>query len=117
MVFAVNPGADGSANSFMNFQNAALAIGKQLQAEASSTASTATTLGTSAPPEIVVTVTVTVEASAPTTVYSPYLGSPAATPAPLTGNVHTVQVGPNSTLTYNPSFVMAQSGDIIQMVL
>jgi hypothetical protein len=37
MVFAVNPGVDGSNNSFANFQAAALAIGAQLAANATNT--------------------------------------------------------------------------------
>jgi len=136
MVFAVNCGADGAANSFTNFKNAALAIGQELKAGASPSASAAATsaaptatldaslttaaYGTAtipaAPSESVVTVTVTVEASTWTTVYSSYPGSPAATPASLAGNVHTVQVGNNGTLAYDPPFVVAQPRDIIQFV-
>jgi len=37
MVFAVNPGVDGSNNSFANFQTAALAIGAQLAANTTNT--------------------------------------------------------------------------------
>ncbi|KIP12603.1 hypothetical protein PHLGIDRAFT_98049 [Phlebiopsis gigantea 11061_1 CR5-6] len=129
MVFAVNCGADGSANSFTNFKNAALAIGAELKAEAASssaaapastdaTASTTAAYGgitiPAAPSETVVTVTVTVEASSWTTVYSSYPGSPAATPASLEGTVHKVLVGNNGTLTYDPQFVVAAPRDIIQ---
>lgn len=128
MVFAVNCGADGEPNSFTNFKNAALAIGQQLKASASAAALTSTmdaslttaAYGTAtipaAPTESVVTVTVTVEASSWTTVYSSYPGSPAATPASLAGNVHVVQVGNNGTLAYDPPFVMAQPRDTIQFV-
>jgi hypothetical protein len=37
MVFAVNPGANGSNNSFANFQATALAIGTQLAANSTNT--------------------------------------------------------------------------------
>jgi hypothetical protein len=37
MVFAVNPGPDGSNNSFADFQATALAIGAQLAANATNT--------------------------------------------------------------------------------
>ena len=126
MVFAVNCGADGSANSFTNFKNAALAVGTQLKAEAASASAAATDVTTAAygsvtipaaPSETLVTVTVTVEASSWTTVYSSYPGSPAATPASLAGNVWKVKVGNNGTLTYDPPFVMAQPRDIIQFEL
>lgn len=133
MVFAVNCGADGAPNSFTNFKNAALAIGDQLKAAASSASSAApyatappdgyTTAAyggvtiPAAPSETVVTVTVSVEASQWTTVYSSYPGSPAATPASLTGNVHKVLVGNNGSLSYDPPFVMAQPRDIIQFEL
>jgi hypothetical protein len=43
MVFAVNPGADGSSNSFANFKAEALAIGAQLAANATTSTSTAAT--------------------------------------------------------------------------
>ena len=42
MVFAVNPGVDGSNNSFANFQAAALAIGAQLAANATNATNTTT---------------------------------------------------------------------------
>ena len=41
MVFAVNPGADGSNNSFANFKAEALAIGAQLAANATTSTSAA----------------------------------------------------------------------------
>ena len=130
MVFAVNCGADGSLNSFTNFKNAALAIGAQLVAEASSAAVAAPTPTQdqdqayttaayggvtipAAPSESVVTVTVSVEASQWTTVYSSYPGSPAPTPVSLTGTTHKVLVGNNGTLAFDPPFVMAQPRDTI----
>lgn len=124
MVFAVNCGADGAPNSFTNFKNAALAIGAQLKASASAApaAPPATAVTTAAyggvtipadPSPSVVTVTVTVEASTWTTVYSSYPGSPAATPVSLTGTTHLVTVGNNGTLAYDPPFVMAAPRDTI----
>lgn len=136
MVFAINCGADGAPNSFTNFKNSALAIGAQLQASASaasaastppaaaSTASEALTTAAyggvtipAAPEESLVTVTVTVEASQWTTVYSSYPGSPDPTPVSLAGAVHVVQVGNNGSLTFEPPFVMAQPRDVISFQL
>ena len=140
MVFAVNCPADGSPNSFSNFKNAALAIGAQLKAEAASSSAAAAAAATTpaatatdasavttaaygdvtipaAPVESLVTVTVTVEASSWTSVYSSYPGSPAATPVSLTGTTHTVLVGNNGTLTFDPPFVQAQPRDTIEFQL
>jgi len=50
-----------------------------------------------------------------TTTYSSYPGSPAPT-AGVTPNVFNVTVGFNETLTYNPSFINASIGDIVQFV-
>jgi hypothetical protein len=44
MVFAINPGAEGSNNSFSEFQASALAVGAQL-ANATNATSTATSSG------------------------------------------------------------------------
>lgn len=126
MVFAVNCGADGTTNSFTNFKSSALAVGAQLQAQASAAASstpvaTAAYGGVTIPPapsESVVTVVVSVEASVWTSVYSSYPGSPQATPASLAGNVHQVVVGnSNGSLTYDPPFVAAQPRDTISFQL
>jgi len=115
MVHAINCGPDGSANSFSGFKSAALAIGAQLKAQASASAPPAPSLTTAdygtatipaAPVESTVTVTVTVEASSWVTTYASYPGSPAATPASLTGNVHTVTVGnANGSLIFDPPFL------------
>lgn len=127
MVFAVNCGQDGTPNSFTNFKSSALAIGAQLQAQASGASATppasSTPVATAAyggvtippaPSESVVTVVVTVEASVWTSVYSSYPGSPQATPASLAGNVHQVVVGnSNGSLTFDPAFVAAQPRDTI----
>lgn len=50
MVFAVNPGAPGSNNSFANFQATALAIGNQLATNATSTTNTTTTSSSGSKP-------------------------------------------------------------------
>ncbi|KAI0662711.1 hypothetical protein C8Q70DRAFT_577905 [Cubamyces menziesii] len=126
MVFAVNCGPDGSANSFSAFKQAALQIGQELQAAAASassveaqyTGSTTAAYGTATipaePSPIVVTETVTVETSSWVTVYSSYIGSPEATPSSLSGNVHKVVVGgSNGELTFTPANISAAPRDII----
>ena len=127
MVFAINCGPDGAANSFTNFKNAALQIGDELKAAASSASSAPPSSTSSAPPsgitippapeESVVTVTVTVDASTWTTTYSSYPGSAAPTPASLEGRVWTVKVGNNGTLTYDPPTIQAAPRDIISFEL
>lgn len=99
MVFAVNCGADGSANSFTNFKNAALAVGAELAAEASS-ASAAGGYGYPASSTDVATPVTTVVASTST----------ASTAAAAT---HTVVVGGNSSLTFSPSELQAQPNDVV----
>lgn len=134
MVFAVNCGADGSANSFTAFQQAALAEGAALRAAASSSAAlasateapTATTSdawttaaygGVSIPAEpepSVVTESITVGSSAWQTIYSSYIGSPEPTPVAIAGAVHTVVVGgSNGQLTYSPSNISAEPRDVV----
>ncbi|KAI0274617.1 hypothetical protein BC834DRAFT_1430 [Gloeopeniophorella convolvens] len=120
MVFAVNPGADGTANSFANFQAAAIAEGAAL-ASSTSSPSASSTIYTAAygsatipPPDSVVTVTqtVTVAQSTWTTTYASFPDSPAPTPASLTGNVIRVIVG-GSSLTFDPPSVAALPRDTI----
>ncbi|KAI0068418.1 hypothetical protein BV25DRAFT_1793298 [Artomyces pyxidatus] len=125
MVFSINPGADGSSNSFANFQAEALAVGAALAGSSvavSSTAlSSASTTYTAAygtatipPPPVPVTVTqtITVEASTWTTTYASYPDSPAPTPASLEGAVHKVIVG-GSSLVFDPPTVSALPRDTI----
>ena len=119
MVFAVNCGATGSANSFDNFKAAALALGAAdaSSSAAAAAASSAAPAGTDAPaasvtippapPIATVTEAITLDGSTWTTTYGSYPNSPAPTPASLTGNVINVVVGGNSTLTFNPSFIKA----------
>jgi len=125
MVFAVNCGATGSANSFDGFKAAAIAQGAADASSSSVPASTdAAPAATDAappssytippaPPISTVTAAVTVESSTWTTTYGSYPNSPAPTPASLTGNVIKVVVGGNSTLTFNPSFIQALPRDTI----
>ena len=98
MVFAVNCGPDGSANSFTNFKQSALNIGAQLQASAAAASSavpasstvdytgwTTADYGTATipaePTGTVVTDTVTAGSATWTTTYSSYPGSPDPTPS------------------------------------
>ena len=118
MVFAVNCGPTGSANSFDNFKASAIAQGA---ADSSSAVAVSTAAPPSpsnaAPPSSVtippaplistVTAAVTLDGSTWTTTYGSYPNSPAPTPASLTGNIIKVVVGGNSTLTFTPSVVQA----------
>lgn len=126
MVFAVNCGADGSSNSFTNFQNAALAIGASLSsAAATSTQAAATGASTAwttaayggytippAPTGTGVTQAVTLGSSTWTTTYTSYPNSPAPTPDSVDGQVHTVIVG-GSSLTFDPPHISALPRDTV----
>ncbi|PCH33520.1 hypothetical protein WOLCODRAFT_160132 [Wolfiporia cocos MD-104 SS10] len=128
MVFAVNPGANGTETSFAKFLNNALAEGAAFKAAASSAssiaASTASVAYTTAayggvtipaePSPIVVTETITVQASSWTTTYSSYIGSPEPTPVSLNGTIHRVVVGgSDGQLTYTPSNITAEPRDVV----
>lgn len=124
MVFAVNCGATGSANSFDGFKAAAIAQGVAESSSSAAAAATSAPAATdSAPPSTIsippappvetVTAAVTLDGTTWTTTYGSYPNSPAPTPASLTGNVIKVVVGGNSTLTFNPSFVQALPRDTI----
>ncbi|THH10934.1 hypothetical protein EW145_g1000 [Phellinidium pouzarii] len=106
MVFAVNCGPDGSANSFTNFKNAALAVGASLQASASASgvasSSTVVALSSVAVPAPPSSSTLTVP---PSTTASSSAAAAAAT--------HTVTVGGNSSLTFSPEEVSAQPNDVV----
>jgi len=137
MVYAINCGQDGAANSFTNFKNAALSIGAALASSASASPSstpaaasaaytaaaapayTTAAYGTAtipaAPTESLATATISLQASQWTTIYSSYPGSPAPTPAALNGTIHTVVVGgPSGQLTYTPNVVAAAPRDIVR---
>ncbi|KAF8527989.1 hypothetical protein BU17DRAFT_39094 [Hysterangium stoloniferum] len=122
MVFAVNCGAAGSANSFDAFKAAAIAQGSAEGASSPAASPSPTPTdpaaagsGTIPPDPVISTVTqaITLEGSTWTTTYGSYPGSAAPTPASLTGNVINVAVGNNGTLTFNPSRVSAQPRDTI----
>ncbi|KAI0757143.1 hypothetical protein C8Q80DRAFT_1132225 [Daedaleopsis nitida] len=128
MVFGVNCGPDGAQNSFTNFKNAALKIGTDLKAAASSAAPSSTAssddswttaeYGTATipaePTGTTVTDTVSLGTAVWTTTYSSYPGSPDPTPSSLTGNVIKVVVGgENGELTFSPENVQASPRDII----
>jgi hypothetical protein len=117
MVFAVNCGANGTSNSFTNFQNAALAVGASL----SSAAATATAWTTAAyggytippaPTGTDVTQAITLGSSTWTTTYTSYPNSPAPTPAAVNGQIHKVIVG-GSLLTFNPPHISALPRDTV----
>ena len=91
MVFAVNCGADGTANSFTNFKNAALAVGQSLASNGTASG-TATSSGSSS------------SSSSSST------GTGTSSGASTT---HTVVVGGNSTLSFNPPEVSAAVGDVV----
>jgi len=116
MVFAVNCGADGAPNSFSNFKASALAIGAELQAEASS-ASVYTNQYTTVtiPPAETgtpVTATITLGSSTWTTMYESYPNSPAPTPN-AEPNVIKIVVGGTNGLVFDPPHVSANPRDIV----
>lgn len=115
MVFAVNCGQTGSANSFDNFKQAALAVGAALNAGSTTAAYGGVTIP-AAPAATLVTQAVSLSTSGWTTTYSSYPGSPAPTPASLQGNVITVKVGANGT-TFDPPHVSASPRDTISFQL
>lgn len=131
MVFAVNCGPDGSANSFTNFKQSALNIGAQLQASAAAASSAAPASSTvdytgwttadygtatipAEPTGTVVTDTITAGSATWTTTYSSYPGSPDPTPSSSVPNVIKVTVGSaDGELTFSPANVTASPKDII----
>lgn len=98
MVFAVNCGADGSPNSFTNFKNAALNIGKQLAAEAASS----TTVETSS--------TAVAMSSA---VAAPPAATSGTTTSSAPATTHTILVGGGSQIAYSPSEIQAAQNDVV----
>jgi plastocyanin len=130
MVFAINCGADGSANSFTNFKAAAMATAATSSsaygygsAPATTSAGEAAALPdttsypgvTIPPPEVAETVTstVVVGSSTWTTTYASYPNSPDPTPSSLEGSVIKVTVGANGLLRYDPPTVVAKPRDTI----
>jgi plastocyanin len=140
MVFAINCGLDHEPNSYGNFKQAALYYGATLAAgggaygappapgsppvapPVDAAAPPATAIWTAAyggytiPPEpqvVVVTQTVTVEASTWATTYTSWPNSPAPTPAALAGTEHRVIVGGASGLVFDPPHISALPRDTI----
>ncbi|KAK0193223.1 Cupredoxin, partial [Armillaria mellea] len=96
MVFAVNPGAEGSSNSFSAFK--ALAISSNGTTSSSSATFTYTT--PPAPSWTTVTATVTSETSAWLTTYASY-------------DDHKIVVGIDGNLEYSPANISASIGDTV----
>jgi len=128
MVFAINCGKDGAANSFAAFQAAAEATTPGTAAPAPPPPPSATDVGAPGAPDTTsfpgvtippapvpteVTQTVVVGTSTWTTTYASYPNSPDPTPSSLTGSVINVIVGENGTLTFTPPFVVAKPRDTI----
>jgi len=123
MVFAINCGASGAANSFDAFKAAAIAQGSASSAAATPTSApdaalpdTTTYPGITIPPAPVATVvtsTVELDSSTWTTTYSSYPNSPDPTPSSLEGSVIKVTVGANGILAYDPPHVVAKPRDTI----
>lgn len=108
MVFAINCGPDGSMNSFTNFKNSALAIGQSLQAQGSSSAAGGYGYGAPAPTQSVAATDASVAPPEST-------GSPTGTSS-ASATTHTIIVGGNSSLTFNPPEVQANVGDEVVWV-
>jgi len=124
MVFAVNCGLDGAANSFTNFKASALAVGVSLSAAAASSTGAApaaqwTTAAYGdytipAAPEVTpVTQTVTLGDQVWTTTYNSYPGSPGPTPVSAEGVVHNVNIGGPGSLKFDPPSISAQPRDTV----
>ncbi|EPT04198.1 hypothetical protein FOMPIDRAFT_1113904 [Fomitopsis schrenkii] len=127
MVFAVNPGANGTSNSFANYLNNALAEGAAFKSSASASATSTSSLSgawttaayggvtiPAAPTESVVTKTITVQGSSWVTTYSSYPGSPAATPVSVQGTTHKIIVGgADGELTFSPANITAEPRDTV----
>ncbi|KAK0472177.1 Cupredoxin [Armillaria novae-zelandiae] len=108
MVFAVNPGAEGSSNSFSAFK--ALAISSNGTTSSSSASSTYSTPPT--PSWTTVTATVTSETSVWQTIYTSYDGTPSPTFAPQPVD-HKIVVGIDGKLEYSPANISASIGDTV----
>jgi plastocyanin len=123
MVFSINCPSTGT-NTLAAFEAAALAFGAEQAAEASSASAWSAT----ATPDVyggmtyapvyapTVTDTVTFGESTWTTTYQSYENSPDPTPVAAAGVVHTVTVGANGTLTYDPPSIQANVRDTVKFV-
>lgn len=123
MVFAINCGLTGAANSFASFQAAAEAQGSgSALAPAPTPAAvipgpdTTTYPGLTVPaPPVAETVTATISLgdNTWTTTYASYPNSPDPTPNSIQGDVITIDVGLNGTLTYTPNRISAKPRDTV----
>jgi plastocyanin len=123
MVFAINCPSTGT-NTLSAFQQSALAFG----AEQASMSSAASAWSATATPDVyggmtyapvyapTVTQAVTLGSSVWTTTYASYENSPDPTPVAEAGAMHTVLVGANGTLTYDPPQLAANVRDTIRFV-
>lgn len=121
MVFAVNAPTTGN-KTFQNFLANALGSNvtntvtnsATLPPTTTTTSSSLLTVTTPPPSVSVVTVTqtITLGSSTWTTTYGSYPGSPNPTPNE-TPVVHTVKVGENGALTFNPPNITAQPRDVV----
>lgn len=99
MVFAINCGLDGAANSFTNFKNSALAVGASLSSAAASATGSAT--------------------DSPGYGYSPTTATTTTPAASSTGTAsaaattHTIAVGGSGKLTFDPPHVQANPADVV----
>lgn len=123
MVFSINCPSTGT-NTLSAFQAAALAFGAEQAAESSAAAAWSAT----ATPDVyagqtyapvyapTVTQTITLGTNVWTTTYASYEGSPDPTPVAEAGAVHTVIVGSNNGLVYDPPQLAANPRDTVRFV-
>jgi plastocyanin len=119
MVFSINCPSTGT-NTLDAFQQSALAFGA-MQSSAAAWSATATpeVYGTQTYAPVyapTVTETITLGSSVWTTTYQSYENSPNPTPVSEAGAVHTVIVGDNNGLVYNPPQLAASVRDTIRFV-
>lgn len=110
MVFAINPPADPSPNSFSAFK--ALAQGGTPSSSSSPPPSSSDYVTPPAPHWVSATATVTYGGSVYTTTYTSYDGTPPPTPAPVPVD-HKIIVGNNGVLNYDPANISASIGDTV----
>ncbi|KAF8655502.1 hypothetical protein AX16_003032 [Volvariella volvacea WC 439] len=112
MVFAINPGPDGSSNSFAEFQARAIALNGTAASSAPSATSTDTYVTPPPPHWETATATITHGESVWTTIYTSYDGTPPPSPAPEPAN-HVILVGDGGSLSYDPPSIQANVGDTV----
>ncbi|CAG7845996.1 SubName: Full=Uncharacterized protein {ECO:0000313/EMBL:CCA69287.1} [Serendipita indica DSM 11827] len=123
MIFSINCPTTGE-NTLDAFRQRALAIGAAEAAASSSAAAWSSTAspdvygGQTYPPVYhpTVTRTVTFQTETWTTTYESYENSPEPTPVAEDGIVHTVLVGANGSLAYDPPSIQANVRDTVRFV-